>query len=111
MGSSSAKWLILAPIFIPMFSMVGFSPALTQAAYRIGDGSTNIISPIAGAVPVILGLLEQYKPDNYNKKIGVGTMISLELPFTVTLLVVQTIAIIIWFTFNIPLGPGASVFC
>ncbi len=111
MGSSSAKWLILAPIFIPMFSMVGFSPALTQAAYRIGDGSTNIISPIAGAVPVILGLLEQYKPDNYNKKIGVGTMISLELPFTVTLLAVQTIAIIIWFTFNIPLGPGASVFC
>lgn len=111
MGSASAKWLILAPIFIPMFSMVGFSPALTQAAYRIGDGSTNIISPIAGAVPVILGLLEQYKPENYNRKIGVGTIISLELPFTITLLIVQGISIILWFIFDLPLGPGATVFC
>ncbi|MCI6152883.1 AbgT family transporter [Fusobacterium perfoetens] len=109
-GSSSAKWLILAPVFIPMFTMVGFSPALTQVAYRIGDGATNIISPIAGAVPVILGLLEQYKPKNYDKPIGVGTMISLELPFTITLLVIQTIVLIGWFILNIPLGPGAGVF-
>jgi len=110
MGSASAKWLILAPIFVPMFSIVGFSPALTQVAYRIGDGATNIISPIAGAVPVILGLLEQYKVDDYNKKIGVGTIISLELPFTITLLLVQTIALIFWVKFNLPLGPGAGVF-
>lgn len=107
-GSSSAKWLILAPIFVPMFAMMGFSPALTQVAYRIGDGATNIISPIAGAVPVILGLLEDYKPDNYEKEIGLGTMISLELPFTFTLLIVQTISLIIWFVLGIPLGPGAG---
>lgn len=108
-GSSSAKWLILAPVFIPMFSMIGFSPALTQVAYRIGDGATNIISPIASAVPVILGLLEQYKPKNYDKPIGVGTMISLELPFTITLLVVQIIVLIFWFILNLPLGPGANI--
>lgn len=108
-GSASAKWLILAPIFVPMFSIVGFSPALTQAAYRIGDGGTNIISPIAGAVPIILGLLEQYKSENYNKKIGVGTMISLELPFSITLIVIQTGALILWLIFNIPLGPNANV--
>ncbi len=107
-GSSSAKWLILAPVFVPMFAMMGFSPALTQVAYRIGDGATNIISPIAGAVPVILGLLEDYKPDNYNKDVGLGTMISLELPFTFTLLIVQTISLIIWFVLGIPLGPGAG---
>lgn len=107
-GSASAKWLILAPIFVPMFAMMGFSPALTQVAYRIGDGATNIISPIAGAVPVILGLLEDYKPDNYEKEIGLCTMISLELPFTFTLLIVQTVSLIIWFVLGIPLGPGAG---
>lgn len=107
-GSASAKWLILAPIFVHMFAMMGFSPALTQVAYRIGDGATNIISPIAGAVPVILGLLEDYKPDNYEKEIGLGTMISLELPFTFTLLIVQTVSLIIWFVLGIPLGPGAG---
>ena len=107
MGSSSAKWLILAPIFIPMFSIAGFSPALTQVAYRIGDGATNIISPIASAVPLILGLLEQYKKDGYKGKIGVGTMIALELPFSIAILVSQIILLIIWYIFNIPLGPGA----
>jgi len=108
-GSASAKWLILAPVFVPMFALMGFSPALTQVAYRIGDGATNIISPIAGAVPVILGLLEDYKPSDYKKDVGLGTMISLELPFTFTLLIVQTISLVIWFIFDIPLGPGAGV--
>lgn len=108
-GSASVKWLILALVFVPMFALMGFSPALTQVAYKIGDGATNIIPPIAGAVPVILGLLEDYKPVDYEKEVGLGTMISLELPFTVTLLIVQTISLIIWFIFDIPLGPGAGV--
>lgn len=106
MGSASAKWLILAPIFVPLFSMVGFSPALTQVAYRIGDGASNIISPIAGAVPLIIGLLEQYKSKDDNRIIGVGTMIALEIPFTVILIVSQVIMLIIWYIFNIPFGPG-----
>lgn len=107
MGSSSAKWLILAPIFVPMFSMVGFSPALTQVAYRIGDGASNIISPIASAVPLIIGLLEQYKPEGSDKQVGVGTMIALELPYTVVLITSQVIMLILWYVFNFPLGPGA----
>ncbi|MGL4988800.1 MAG: AbgT family transporter, partial [Cetobacterium sp.] len=107
MGSASAKWLILAPIFVPLFSMVGFSPALTQVAYRIGDGASNIISPIASAVPLIIGLLEQYKPEGSDKKVGVGTIIALELPFTFVLILTQVLMLIIWYMFDIPLGPGA----
>ena len=61
MISGSAKWLILAPIFVPMFAGVGFSPALTQVAYRIGDSTTNIISPLSYYLPVVIGLLEKYK--------------------------------------------------
>lgn len=107
MGSASAKWLILAPIFVPLFSMIGLSPALTQVVYRIGDGASNIISPIAGAVPFIIGLLEQYKSKDDNRIVGVGTMIALEIPFTVILIVSQVIMLIIWHIFNIPFGPGA----
>lgn len=106
MGSSAAKWLILAPIFIPMFSMVGFSPALTQVAFRIGDSATNIISPIAGAVPFILALLEQYKPEGSKEKVGIGTIIALELPFTILLFTIQTGMLIIWYLLRLPLGPG-----
>lgn len=106
MGSASAKWLILAPIFVPLFSMVGFSPALTQVAYRIGDGASNIISPIAGAVPLLIGLLEQYKSKDNNRKVGVGTIIALEMPFTIILITTQVIMLIIWYVFNIPFGPG-----
>ncbi|MGL4981077.1 MAG: AbgT family transporter, partial [Fusobacteriaceae bacterium] len=106
MGSSSAKWMIIAPIFVPLFAMLGFSPAMTQVAYRIGDSSSNIISPIAGAVPFILGLLEQYKTKNNSRKVGVGTMIALELPFSIALMLVQTTVLILFYTFDIPLGPG-----
>lgn len=67
--SGAAKWLILAPIFVPMFAVMGFSPALTQAAYRIGDSSTNIISPLYYAIPVCIGLMEQYRTEK-NKEIG-----------------------------------------
>ncbi|MGL6130745.1 MAG: AbgT family transporter, partial [Fusobacteriaceae bacterium] len=102
MGSSSAKWMIIAPIFVPLFAMLGFSPAMTQVAYRIGDSSSNIISPIAGAVPFILGLLEQYKTKNNSRKVGVGTMIALELPFSIALMLVQTTVLILFYTFDIP---------
>jgi len=62
-SSGSAKWLILAPIFVPMLGMMGFSPALTQAAYRVGDSCTNNIAPLSYYVPVMLGFYEQYKQD------------------------------------------------
>lgn len=104
--SGSAKWLILAPIFVPMFSIVGFSPALTQLAYRIGDSSSNIISPLSYYVPVIIGLLEQYRTDP-DTKIGIGTVVSLEMPYTIAYLICFTALLIVWYTLGLPLGPGA----
>lgn len=108
MISGSAKWLILAPIFVPMFGFIGFSPALTQVAYRIGESCTNIISPLSYYLPVILGLMEQYKPDD-NREVGVGTVIALELPYCVAYMIGLTVMLILWYYLAIPLGPGAGV--
>lgn len=107
--SGSAKWLILAPIFVPMFSIVGFTPALTQVAYRIGDSSSNIISPLSYYVPVVIGLLEQYRSDP-DTKVGIGTVISLEMPYTIAYLISFTLLLIVWYTIGLPLGPGAYAF-
>ena len=106
--SGSAKWLILAPIFVPMFSIVGFSPALTQVAYRIGDSSSNIISPLSYYVPVVIGLMEQYRTDP-DTKIGIGTVVALEMPYTIAYLICFTALLIVWYLLGLPLGPGAGV--
>lgn len=106
MISGSAKWLILAPIFVPMFSVVGFSPALTQMAYRIGDSSTNIISPLSYYMPVIIGLMEQYRPEGNTQDVGIGTVISLAMPYSMAYLLCFTVQLIIWYALNLPLGPG-----
>ncbi|MDR1740431.1 MAG: AbgT family transporter [Synergistaceae bacterium] len=107
MSSGSAKWLILAPIFVPMFAQLGFSPALTQAIYRVGDSCTNNISPLSYYVPVIIGLLEQYKPEGYNERIGIGSMISMMMPYSIFYLISFTIFLVIWYLIGLPLGPGA----
>jgi aminobenzoyl-glutamate transport protein len=109
MISGSAKWLILAPIFVPMFSMVGFSPALTQVAYRIADSSTNIISPLSYYIPVVIGLLEQYRREG-DAPVGIGTILSLELPYSLAFLVCFSLQIILWYVLNLPLGPGTGMF-
>lgn len=106
MVSGSAKWLILAPIFVPMFSVVGFSPALTQMAYRVGDSSTNIISPLSYYLPVIIGLMEQYRPVGNTQDVGVGTVISLAMPYSLAYLACFTIQLVIWYLLKLPLGPG-----
>ncbi|MBC2851860.1 AbgT family transporter [Cetobacterium sp. 8H] len=103
-GSGSAKWALLAPIFIPMFYMLGYNPALTQMLYRIGDSTTNVISPLFPYMPIILGLTQEY-----DEKSGVGTVISLMLPYTIAMLIMWIVMAIIWIYFGIPLGPGASI--
>jgi aminobenzoyl-glutamate transport protein len=108
MISGSAKWLILAPIFVPMFSLVGFSPALTQVAYRIGDSTTNIISPLSYYVPVVIGLLEQYKKES-DPPVGIGTVISLSMPYSLAFMAGMTLMLIVWYLVGIPLGPGTPV--
>lgn len=103
-GSGSAKWALLAPIFIPMFYMLGYNPALTQMLYRIGDSTTNVISPLFPYMPIVLGLVQEYEEDS-----GVGTVISLMLPYAVAMLIMWIVLAIIWIYLGIPLGPGASI--
>lgn len=106
--SGSAKWLILAPIFVPMFSMMGFSPAMTQVTYRIADTCSNIISPLDYYVPVIMGLLATYNDDS-DRKIGIGTVLSLCMPYTIAYLLGLIALLFLWMLFNLPLGPGAFI--
>lgn len=100
-GSMSAKYSLLAPVFIPMF-MIGanFSPELTQAAYRVGDSCTNIITPLNAYLIIILVFVQKY-----DKQAGMGTMIALMLPYTVVFLVTWTAILLAWVSFGIPLGP------
>lgn len=105
--SGSAKWMILAPIFVPMFASVGISPALTQMAYRIGDTSTNPIAPINYFIPIIIMIMEKYKDDD--EEIGIGNVISMTLPYSMCFLVVLLITIFVWMLLNLPLGPAAPL--
>jgi len=104
MTSGTAKWYIFAPIFVPMFMMLGYSPEFAQVIYRIGDSCTNPITPIYPYLPMIIGMASKY-----DKKAGMGTVISMTIPYSIAYLIVWTIMIILWMTFNLPLGPGASV--
>ncbi|XAM00934.1 AbgT family transporter [Phycisphaeraceae bacterium D3-23] len=101
MGSMSAKYTLLAPVFIPMF-MIGanISPELTQAAYRVGDSCTNIITPLNAYLIIILVFVQKY-----DKKAGMGTMIALMLPYSVVFIVTWTALLLAWVAFGIPLGP------
>lgn len=105
MGSASAKWAILGPVFIPMFMLLGYSPELSQAVFRIGDSVTNIISPMMSFFALIIVYFEKYEP-----KSGIGTLISTMLPYTVLLFIGWTLLLIVWTLLNLPLGPGAGIY-
>jgi aminobenzoyl-glutamate transport protein len=107
--SGTAKWLILAPIFVPMFTMLGFSPAMTQATYRIADTCTNIISPVDYYVPVIMGLLVTYN-NNPDRKVGLGTVISLCMPYSIVYLLSFVALLFIWYMLGIDVGPGCPIY-
>jgi aminobenzoyl-glutamate transport protein len=109
MTSGSAKWMIFAPILIPMFYAVGFTPALTALAYRIGDSATNAIAPISTDIALIIGLLEKYRSDQ-NAKVGMGTVISLCLPYAIMAFVLMILLLAVWYYLNLPLGPGVNMF-
>ena len=105
MGSASAKWAILAPVFIPMFMLLGFSPELVQVTYRIGDSVTNIISPMMSYFALIVAFMERY-----DENVGIGTVIATMLPYTIVFLIIWTILLSVWITLAVPLGPGAGLF-
>lgn len=104
MGSASAKWTILAPVFIPMFMLLGFSPELTQVAFRIGDSCTNIITPLMSHFAMILTFTRRYDENS-----GIGTLISTMLPYSITFLAGWSLMLILWMIFGFPLGPGAGL--
>jgi len=105
MGSSSAKWVIMAPIFIPMFMQLGYDPAFTQVAYRVGESVTNIITPLMSYFALIVVFAEKYV-----KKTGIGTIISLMLPYTIFALLVWSLLLVIWYLTGLPIGLGGGIY-
>lgn len=103
-GSASAKYAFFAPVFVPMFMAVGISPELTQAAYRVGDSCTNIITPLNPYFVVILVFVQKYAP-----KAGIGTLVSMMMPYTVVFWLVWTVVLLAWMTLGFPLGPGGPI--
>jgi aminobenzoyl-glutamate transport protein len=95
----------MAPIFVPMFMFLGYSPELTQAAYRIGDSYTNILTPLLPYFALIVTFAQKY-----SKESGIGTIIALMLPFSVAIALVRIPILIIWIWAGFPLGPGAPMY-
>ena len=104
MGSASAKWAIIAPIFIPMFMIMGYSPELSQVVYRIGDSVTNVISPMMSFFALIIAFIQKYEP-----KAGIGTIIATMVPYSIAFLIVWVLLLVVWLTLGIPLGPDAGI--
>jgi aminobenzoyl-glutamate transport protein len=103
-GSASAKWAVMAPVFIPMLMLMGYSPEVVQAAYRVGDSSTNMITPLLPYFPVIIAFAQKY-----DRKAGIGTLISVMLPYSIAFFVSWVAMLIVWLTVGLPLGPGAPL--
>ena len=102
-GSASAKWAILSPVLVPMLMLIGISPEATQAAYRLGDSTTNMITPFMAYFPLILIVAQRYRPD-----FGIGSMMALMLPYTVAIFLASTALFVAWYAFDLPFGPGVS---
>ena len=105
MGSASAKWALLAPIFVPMFMMLGYHPAFTQMLYRVGDSITNPITPMLAYLPLLLSFARRY-----DKNIGLGTLMASLFPYTIALGIVWTLFVLFWYWLGIPSGPGGPIY-
>jgi len=104
MGSASAKWAIMAPVFVPMFMLLGYHPALTQVAFRIGDSVTNLITPMMSYFALIVSFSQKYDEKN-----GIGTIIATMMPYSVFFLISWILLLCIWMVIGIPLGPGGPL--
>ena len=102
-GSASAKWALIGAVMVPMLMQLGLSPDVTQAAYRVGDSSTNIITPLLPYFPLIVVFCQRYV-----KSAGIGTLLALMLPFSITLLVLWSGFLLAFWGLGIPLGIGSS---
>jgi aminobenzoyl-glutamate transport protein len=104
LGSASAKWAVMAPVFVPMLMLLGYSPELSQAAYRIGDSVANIITPLMSYFPLVVAFAQRY--DN---KAGIGTIMATMMPYSAAFFVLWTLLLVSWYLFGLPLGPGAGL--
>lgn len=106
LGSASAQWAVTAPIFVPMLMTIGYSPQVIQAAYRIGDSTTNIITPMMSYFGLILAFAMRYE-----RKLGIGTLVAMMIPYSICFLVGWVILFYVWvFLFGLPVGPGAPTY-
>lgn len=104
-GSASAKWALLAPVMVPMLMLLGISPEMATAAYRVGDSATNIITPLMVYFPLILIFCQRWQKD-----FGIGSLAATMLPYSIGLMLAGLILVGGWVALDLPLGPGASVF-
>ena len=105
MGSASAKWAVMAPVFVPMFMLLGYTPELTQTAYRIGDSTSNVIAPMMSYFALIVAFFERY-----DKRSGIGTVIATMLPYSEVFLILWSVMLMIWMLLGLPVGPGAGLY-
>ena len=105
MGSASAKWALIAPVFVPMFMLLGYTPEFAQVAYRIGDSCTNVITPMMSYFAMIIVFMKKY-----DKEAGIGTLVSTMLPYSICFLIGWSILLVLWIVLNLPLGPGVGMF-
>ena len=101
--SGSGLWTLMAPVLVPMFMLLSISPETTQALYRIGDSTTNIISPMSPYFVVVLGFIQRYKRDA-----GIGTVLSFTIPLSFAMFILWGLLFFIWWATGIPWGPGAA---
>jgi len=104
-GSASAKWVMMAPIFVPMFMRLGYDPSFIQLAYRVADPVTNVISPLLPYFALIVVFAEKY-----DKKAGVGTIISLMLPYSLIAMLAWSLILVVWYLTGLPIGLGGSIY-
>lgn len=106
LGSASAQWAVTAPIFVPMLMLLGYAPEVIQSAYRIGDSSTNIITPMMSYFGLIMAFVARYQP-----KAGVGTLIAMMLPYSVAFLIFWSVFFFLWtFVLGLPVGPASPTY-
>ncbi|WP_223703476.1 AbgT family transporter [Sutcliffiella deserti] len=103
-GSASAKWAIMAPVFVPMMMGLGYSPEITQLAYRLADSTTNIISPLMPYFAIVIAFAQKY-----DKKVGIGTLISTMIPYSIFFSIVWVVMLVIWMLTGLPIGPNAPI--
>lgn len=107
-GSASAKWAIMAPIFVPMLMQIGYTPEFVQLTYRIGDSTTNIITPLLPYFAMVIVFANKYDVEGEEPS-GLGTIVSMMLPYSIIFLVFWTLLLVVWFMLNLPIGIGGMI--